>query len=50
VRTLWLGRENFRGSALLAAPRGLWSATLVAADSSGNSTQVTLGSLRASRG
>jgi len=50
VRTLWLGRENFRGSALLAAPRGLWSATLVAADSSGNSTQVALGSFRASRG
>jgi hypothetical protein len=44
VRTLWLGRENFRGSALLLAPRGLWSATLVADDSSGNSTRVALGS------
>jgi len=46
VRTLWLGKKPFRGSALLAAPRGLWSANLFAADSSGNSTQVALGSLR----
>src|SRR2546421_900000 len=45
VRTLWLGKQTFRGSALLAAPRGLWSATLFAADSSGNTTQVALGSL-----
>jgi D-glucuronyl C5-epimerase-like protein len=46
VRTLWLGREAFRGSALLAAPPGVWGATLFAADSSGNATQVALGSLR----
>jgi hypothetical protein len=45
VRTLWLGKKPFRGSALLAAPRGLWGATLFAADSSGNTTQVALGSL-----
>jgi D-glucuronyl C5-epimerase C-terminus len=46
VRTLGLGRVAFRGSALLAAPTGSWSATLLAADSSGNTTQVSLGSLR----
>jgi hypothetical protein len=46
VRTLWLGKQSFRGSALLVAPRGLWTAVLVAADSSGNTTQVQLGSLR----
>jgi hypothetical protein len=46
VRTLWLGKQSFRGSALLVAPSGLWSAVLVAADSSGNTTQVRLGSLR----
>jgi len=45
VRTLSLGRETFRGSALLAAPSGRWSATLYAADSSGNTTPVALGSL-----
>jgi len=45
VRTLSLGRETFRGSALLAAPSGRWSATLYAADSSGNTTHVALGSL-----
>jgi D-glucuronyl C5-epimerase C-terminus len=46
VRTLWLGRETFRGSALLPAPRGVWAATLFAADSSGNTTKVALGPLR----
>ena len=46
VRTLWLGKQSFRGSALLVAPRGLWTAVLAAADSSGNTTQVQLGSLR----
>jgi hypothetical protein len=46
VRTLWLGKQSFRGSALLVAPSGLWSAVLVADDSSGNTTQVQLGSLR----
>jgi hypothetical protein len=46
VRTLSLGKQTFRGSVLLAAPRGLWSATLFAADSSGNAAQVPLGSLR----
>ena len=46
MRTLWLGKETYRGSALLAAPRGSWTATLLAADSSGNTTQVALGSLR----
>ncbi|HWH54615.1 MAG TPA: D-glucuronyl C5-epimerase family protein [Gaiellaceae bacterium] len=50
VRALSLGRESFRGSALLRAPAGTWSATLFAADSSGNSTQVALGSLRGRRG
>jgi hypothetical protein len=45
VRTLWLGKETFRGSALLTVPRGRWSATLYAADSSGNTTPVALGSL-----
>jgi hypothetical protein len=50
VRTLSLGRESFRGSALLAAPRGVWSATLFAADSSGNTTQVALGSLSGQHG
>jgi hypothetical protein len=46
VRTLWLGRQTFRGAARLAAPGGVWNATLFAADSSGNTTQVPLGSLR----
>jgi hypothetical protein len=46
VRTLWLGRQPFRGSALLAAPLGVWSATLFGADSSGNAARVALGSLR----
>ena len=46
VRTLSLGRETFRGSALLVAPPGGWTATLFAADSTGNTTQVALGSLR----
>ena len=46
VRTLWLGKQTFRGSALLVAPRGLWTAALFAADSSGNTVQVPLGSLR----
>jgi hypothetical protein len=46
VRTLSLGRQTFRGGVRLAAPRGIWSATLFAADSSGNTTQVPLGSLR----
>src|SRR5439155_962529 len=49
VRTLWLGKQTFRGSALLAAPRGVWSATLFAADSSGNTAKVPLGSLRVTR-
>jgi hypothetical protein len=46
VRTLSLGKQTFRGSVLVAAPRGRWSATLFAADSSGNTAQVPLGSLR----
>jgi hypothetical protein len=50
VRTLLLGRESFRGSALLGAPVGTWQATLFAADSSGNTAQVALGSLRGRRG
>jgi hypothetical protein len=50
VRTISLGREGFRGSALLGAPRGTWSVTLFASDSSGNATQVALGSLRGRRG
>jgi hypothetical protein len=50
VRTLWLSKKPFRGSALLSAPAGVWTATLFAADSSGNTTQVALGSLRGRRG
>ena len=50
VRTLALGRESFRGSAVLAAPAGTWRATLLAADSSGNTTQVALGSVRSRHG
>ncbi len=50
VRTLWLSKKPFRGSALLSAPAGVWTATLFAADSSGNTTQVALGSLRGQRG
>jgi hypothetical protein len=50
VRTLRLGRESFRGSALLAAPSGTWRAVLFAADSSGNTAQVALGSVRGRRG
>jgi len=50
VRTLWLGRAPFRGSRLLAAPSGLWTATLLGADSSGNTTEVALGPLRGRRG
>jgi hypothetical protein len=50
VLTLQLGRESFRGSALLAAPSGTWRAALFAADSSGNTAQVPLGSLRGRRG
>ena len=50
ARSLSLGREGFRGSALLAVPPGVWSATLFAADSSGNTTQVALGSVRGGRG
>src|SRR4029450_1844110 len=45
VRTLWLGKKPVPGSAPAAGPRGLWGATLFAADSSGNTTQVALGSL-----
>jgi hypothetical protein len=50
VRTLWLGRESFRGSALLGVPAGTWTATLFAADSSGNTTRVELGSVKGRRG
>ena len=50
VRTLQLGKQTFRGSALLAAPQGVWTATLFASDSSGNTTSVALGSLRGHHG
>ena len=50
VRTLSLGRVTFRGSAPLTAPKGVWNATLFAADSSGNTTRVALGSLRGRQG
>jgi hypothetical protein len=50
VRTLPLGKQTFRGSALLAAPKGVWTATLFAADSSGNTTSIALGSLRGGHG
>jgi hypothetical protein len=45
ARTLSLGAERFRGSALLRAPLGAWAATLYASDSSGNTTRVALGPL-----
>jgi hypothetical protein len=50
VRTLWLGKQPFRGSVLLAPPSGAWTATLFASDSSGNVTSVALGSLRGQHG
>lgn len=50
VRTLQLGKQTFRGSALLPAPKGVWTATLFAADSSGNTTAVAVGSLRGPHG
>ena len=50
VRTLQLGKQTFRGSALLAVPQGVWTATLFASDSSGNTTSVALGSLRGHHG
>jgi D-glucuronyl C5-epimerase C-terminus len=46
VRTFALGHRGFRGSALLDPPPGAWAATLFAADSSGNTEEVALGSLR----
>jgi D-glucuronyl C5-epimerase C-terminus len=49
ARTLPLGRERFRGSRLLGVPAGTWTAVLVAADSSGNATQIALGSVRGRR-
>ncbi|HEX6679591.1 MAG TPA: D-glucuronyl C5-epimerase family protein [Gaiellaceae bacterium] len=48
--TLAVGRESFRGSARLFVPAGTWTATLFAADSSGNTTQVPLGSVRGRHG
>jgi hypothetical protein len=49
ARTLSLARAPFRGSVVLPVTRG-WSATLFAADSSGNTTRVPLGSLAGRRG
>jgi hypothetical protein len=45
-RALPLGRRPLRGSLRLSPPPGTWSATLVAADSSGNATRRPLGLLR----
>jgi hypothetical protein len=50
VVTLGVGRESFRGSARLFVPEGTWTATLYAADSSGNTTRVPLGSVRGRHG
>jgi D-glucuronyl C5-epimerase C-terminus len=50
VVSLGLGRESFRGSARLFVPSGTWATTLFAADSSGNTTRVPLGSLRGRHG
>ncbi len=50
VITLSLGHENFRGSAQLFVPEGTWTATLFAADSSGNMSRVALGSVRGRHG
>jgi D-glucuronyl C5-epimerase C-terminus len=50
VITLPLGRESFRGSARLFVPSGTWATTLFAADSSGNTTKVSLGSVRGRHG
>ena len=47
--TLDLGRRPLRGSLRLRVPSGSWRATLYAADTSGNTRRVPLGSLR-SRG
>jgi D-glucuronyl C5-epimerase C-terminus len=46
-RTLVLGRRPLSGSARLDIPRGRWLGLLVAADSSGNRTRVSLGILPA---
>jgi D-glucuronyl C5-epimerase C-terminus len=50
VRTVALGRQSFRGSASLAVPAGTWTATLFAADSSGNTTRFELGFVHGRRG
>ena len=50
VITLPLGRMSFRGSEQLFVPEGTWTATLFAADSSGNTTRVALGSVRGRHG
>jgi len=50
VISLPLGRETFRGSARLYVPSGTWATTLFAADSSGNTTRVPLGSVRGRHG
>ncbi|MDQ2983170.1 MAG: D-glucuronyl C5-epimerase family protein [Actinomycetota bacterium] len=46
VRTLSLGRRWLHGSAALKVPRGAWSGTLVASDSSGNSAAAAVGLVR----
>ena len=50
VISLPLGRQSFRGSTRLFVPSGTWATTLFAADSSGNTTRVALGSLRGRHG
>ena len=50
VISLPLGRESFHGSARLFVPSGTWTTTLFAADSSGNTTRVPLGSVRGRHG
>ena len=42
-KTLDLGKRRLNGSAKLAVPAGRWGATLVAADSTGNTATVSLG-------
>jgi hypothetical protein len=46
-KTLVLGRQPLAGSLRLALPRGRWNAVLVVADSSGNRTRTSLGSVPA---
>jgi hypothetical protein len=43
TKTLDLGKRRLSGSAKLAVPTGRWGATLLAGDSTGNTSSVSLG-------